>query len=269
MDELVPVITTMFEGQGIPTVNLRDLHGALGVGRDFSNWIKDRIAKYGFTEDQDYVKVSETETPQSGGNLARQKWRAIESSTYSGAQVSIEYHATLDMAKELAMVENSDKGRAVRRYFIEVEKKFKAGASAKIDVRDMGQLTTIALQLIEVNAELRTRVEQAEKTLEVARPKMDFYDRYADADGLYGLQNSARVLSQPPNKFIGWLTNRYLFHQGSALVPYARWVSKGYFVVKAVTVGDRARSQTFMTPLGVQYFSVKLREDAAVFQEEA
>ena len=257
MDELVPVITTMFEGQGIPTVNLRDLHGALGVGRQFSHWVQDRIVKYGFSEGVDFV------TELGEPNLA------IQVSHGGSRTPSIEYHATLDMAKELAMVENSDKGRAVRRYFIEVEKKFKAGASAKIDVRDMGQLTTIALQLIEVNAELRTRVEQAEKTLEVARPKMDFYDRYADADGLYGLQNSARVLSQPPNKFIGWLTNRYLFHQGSALVPYARWVSKGYFVVKAVTVGDRARSQTFMTPLGVQYFSVKLREDAAVFQEEA
>lgn len=97
----------------VQTVNARDLHKALGVGRDFATWIKDRIADYGFLKNVDYVvakTLENTSFPQNWGkpNL--------------GGRPSIDYHITLDMAKELAMVEKTAKGREIRRYFIECEK---------------------------------------------------------------------------------------------------------------------------------------------------
>jgi phage anti-repressor protein len=67
-----------------------------------------RIAKYGFVESQDYVTESRSPNPASGNRGA-----------------STEYHASLDMAKELAMVENNDKGRDIRRDFIAVEKRIR------------------------------------------------------------------------------------------------------------------------------------------------
>ena len=88
--------------EGIETVNARELHGFLEVGRDFSTWIKDRIEQYGFLENVDYA-VSKS-IPQNGGT-------------------AIEYHISLDMAKELSMVERNEKGRIARKYFIECEKK--------------------------------------------------------------------------------------------------------------------------------------------------
>lgn len=85
----------------------RDLHERLEVGRDFTTWVKDRIEEYGFVEGQDYMFCSP--------NLGSKK-------IGSGGHNRTEYHITIDMAKELAMLENNDKGRAVRRYFIQAER---------------------------------------------------------------------------------------------------------------------------------------------------
>lgn len=78
----------------------RNLHEGLGVGRDYTNWIKRRITRYGFVEKVDYeVFANFGENP------------------LGGRPTNI-YRITLDMAKELAMVENNEKGRLIRRYFI-------------------------------------------------------------------------------------------------------------------------------------------------------
>jgi phage anti-repressor protein len=91
-------------------VNARELHAFLDVGKDFSNWVKERIEKYGFEEGTDYVQI----IANSGEN----------SELISGrGRPTKDYLLTLDAAKEIAMVENNEKGRMVRRYFIEVEKR--------------------------------------------------------------------------------------------------------------------------------------------------
>lgn len=89
---------------GIETVSARELHNFLESKRDFPTWFKDRIEKYGFIEGQDFTTIS------GKSKIGRP---------------SIEYYISLDMAKELSMVENNDKGRQARQYFIEVEKKVK------------------------------------------------------------------------------------------------------------------------------------------------
>ena len=110
MNELIQVAERQIGDGTIQTVNARDLHAFLGVGKDFSNWMKDRIQQYGFVENQDFVIGSPV--------LANQSARG-------GDRRSKDYHLTLDMAKELAMVERNDKGREARRYFIECEKALK------------------------------------------------------------------------------------------------------------------------------------------------
>ena len=89
--------------------NARDLHKFLNVGRDFSNWIKNRIKQYGFVKNQDFIVVKNLSSPKRATAKSRQ-------------QVMIDYHITRDMAKELAMIENNEQGRKVRRYFIQMEK---------------------------------------------------------------------------------------------------------------------------------------------------
>lgn len=93
--------------------NARDLHTSLKVGRDFSTWITKRIDEYGFVQGADFLVF---DSPNPGN---QKKGRG-------GDRRSIDYHLTLDMAKELAMVENNDIGRQVRRYFIRVESELRA-----------------------------------------------------------------------------------------------------------------------------------------------
>lgn len=108
MNNLIPVFP-LTEQEDTLLCNARDLHKALGVGRDFSTWIKDRIQAYGFELGPDYVTGTGLSSPDSGSSKAR-------------PQELLEYYLTLDMAKELAMLENNDIGRQVRRYFIQREK---------------------------------------------------------------------------------------------------------------------------------------------------
>ena len=86
---------------GKETVNARDLHKFLEVKTRFNDWFRNRVMSYDFT---DYTAV--TENLVSGGNV-------------------IEYHISIDMAKELSMVERNEKGKQARRYFIEMENKAK------------------------------------------------------------------------------------------------------------------------------------------------
>lgn len=85
-------------------VNARDLHSFLQVGKRFASWIQERIGKYEFIENEDFIAISQNREIGHGRG-------------------KVDYHLTLDMAKELSMVENNDKGREARRYFIAMEKK--------------------------------------------------------------------------------------------------------------------------------------------------
>lgn len=88
-------------------INGEDLHDALGIQTRYSNWILRRIDEYKFVENQDFAKVSKIGQVRNAFGF-----RGVE---------KCEYHLTLDMAKELAMVERSEIGRQVRRYFIQIE----------------------------------------------------------------------------------------------------------------------------------------------------
>lgn len=89
---------------GKQLVSARELHEFLGVKSKYSDWIKNRIKKYDFEEKQDFITVSKI--LENGGR-------------------EYDHAITVEMAKELSMVENNDKGRLARKYFIECEKVLK------------------------------------------------------------------------------------------------------------------------------------------------
>ncbi|EOV5483772.1 antA/AntB antirepressor family protein [Acinetobacter baumannii] len=102
-DQVLDLVEVDIGGDKQFAVDARSLHSFLEVGRDFANWIKQRISKYKFQENVDFVlTVAKT---------------GVRSNV-----VQKDYSLSLDMAKELCMVENNDKGREARRYFIRCEK---------------------------------------------------------------------------------------------------------------------------------------------------
>ncbi|HBC8889438.1 antA/AntB antirepressor family protein [Escherichia coli] len=106
--QLIPVFNGTISNETALLVNARDLHSFLDVGKRFASWIVERIAEYGFVENQDFMIISQVREKIGRGRPAK------------------DYHLTLDTAKELAMVERNEKGRQIRRYFIECEKKLRS-----------------------------------------------------------------------------------------------------------------------------------------------
>ena len=92
-------------GTKINTVDARELYVFLNSKQRFADWIKNRISEYSFEEKKDFF--------------------IILGKTPNGGRPRKEYAITLDMAKELCMVERTKKGRAARRYFIECEEKYR------------------------------------------------------------------------------------------------------------------------------------------------
>ncbi|HEJ9057485.1 TPA: antA/AntB antirepressor family protein [Serratia fonticola] len=116
---LVPVISGQIGGRESNIVSAKALHKALGVGNDFSTWIKLRIDEYGFALGADYAVF---DSPDFRNQSAKND--QLESGWVTkrgGDRRSKDYGLSLSMAKELAMVERNEQGRAVRRYFIQCE----------------------------------------------------------------------------------------------------------------------------------------------------
>lgn len=105
------------ENNGIQAVSGRYLHSFLQSKQDFSTWIKNRIKQYGFVENQDYQVFHQIVKNQS---FAPQNYGAKR-----GGSNKVEYALSIDMAKELSMVERTERGRQARRYFIECEQALK------------------------------------------------------------------------------------------------------------------------------------------------
>ncbi|WP_246118454.1 antA/AntB antirepressor family protein [Apibacter muscae] len=116
MQELVKIT----EQNGKQAVSARELHTFLESKQQFSNWIRNRIKKYGLIENQDYIVFNKFIKNLEGG-------RPLD-----------EYALTLDCAKELAMVEGNLKCKQARQYFIECEKKLREVTQRQIgEVKDL------------------------------------------------------------------------------------------------------------------------------------
>lgn len=102
--QLISIHKEQTIGAEINSADARELHAFLNSEQEFANWIKNRISQYGFLENQDYIIKT----------------------TYTGRRPRKEYFITLNMAKELCMVENNAKGKEARQYFIKCEQELQA-----------------------------------------------------------------------------------------------------------------------------------------------
>ena len=130
MNELIKLQPQTINGNAIETVSARELHSFLESKQDFSTWIKNRIEKYEFVENQDFIKLHKKMENPNGG------------------RPSHEYYVSVSMAKELAMVENNEKGKQARKYFIECEKKLNSTPSTPVQVVGKAEDATRAALLL-------------------------------------------------------------------------------------------------------------------------
>lgn len=149
------------DGEGKQIVSARDLYEYLGVGRDFTTWIKERIEKYQFEENTDFTIVSSFH--QNGGKGGRPK---------------TDYVLRLDMAKELSMIENNDRGREARKYFIECEKKlFDVSKYLKESQDDFSKLLDEAKGMTDLDWALDRSIKNLEKVRKRDKIILALYER--------------------------------------------------------------------------------------------
>jgi phage anti-repressor protein len=152
-NELIPIYENEKRER---SVDARELHEKLGNKRKFADWIKQRIDQYRFIENIDFFKRHNF---VKIGNLTRPQ---------------IDYELTINTAKELAMVENNEIGRKIRRYFIEVEKRYQTITSNPMNIFDCIRL---ALNQIEANQNeiqnVKALSENNTKQIEEIQSKID------------------------------------------------------------------------------------------------
>lgn len=219
MNDLVPIEPMSIGGTTVQTVNARKLWAYIESKQEFANWIKGRIEKYGFVEGEDFT---------------------VEK-FINGRASGTDYHITIEMGKELAMVENNEKGREVRRYFIECERAAKQAFA-------IPQTYAQALQLA---------ADQA-RIIEEQRPAVEFLSRYVEAKASKGIREVAKILGAKEREFVQFLLDEHvMFRQGASLLPYAEHQHAGRFEVKTGTTSGHAYHQSRFTPAGVAWIANK------------
>lgn len=245
MNALIPIEARQIDGEAIQTVNARDLHGFLEVGKDFSNWIKDRIVQYGFVENQDFGIFAETGENSGRGRPAK------------------EYALSLSMAKELAMVERNDKGKQARQYFIECERRANA---PQIDPASLTRMDLIKLAM-EAEAE---RLALEHQVAEQA-PKVAALERIADAEGSLCMRDAAKALQVRPIDLKNWLiVNRWIYGRPghSGWLAYQDRIQQGVLCHKVSTLlredgTEKVVEQMRITPKGSARIAEQMRQKAA------
>ena len=147
MHDLIKIQPHNIGGQTIETVNARELHSFLEVQTRYNDWIIRRISEYSFVEESDFLTL--TQNLVSGGTQKT-------------------HHVSINMAKELAMVERNDKGRQARQYFIECERRLKQPATP--------------LMLSPVESDLRGVAFIADSMRLPESGKLDMFTRYCQAN---------------------------------------------------------------------------------------
>lgn len=148
--EIVPI----YENEkGERLINARELFYALR-GKEtktkFADWIKERLIKYKFIENMDYIC-----------------FRKITKAEKYGNKTMIEYYLTIDTSKELCMIENNEIGRKIRMYFIETEKRYRSIIETPQNIFDVMRL---ALDQIEENEKRLTLIENlSEETKQISK----------------------------------------------------------------------------------------------------
>ena len=225
-----------------PVVSGRQLHEALGVKTKYADWFN-RMIEYGFTENQDFLLLkNEQQTGRGGHN-------------------KVDHIIKLDMAKEIAMIQRTERGKQVRQYFIQVEKDF--NSPEKIMAR--------ALLMAD------KKVHKLEAQIEADKPKVLFADAVSASHTSILVGDLAKLISQNGfkiggNRLFVWLReNGYLIkRKGSDWnMPTQRSMEMKLFEIKESTIthpdGHISVSKTVkVTGKGQQYFINKFLNEEAV-----
>ena len=204
-----------------PTVLGRDLHEMLEVETRYNDWFP-RMCEYGFEEGKDFY--------------------SFLSKNPEGGRPKQEHQLTIAMAKELCMLQRSEKGKQCRQYLIAIEEAWNTPE----------QVMARALRVADET------IKSLTAELESAAPKVQYFDTLVDRNLLTNFRDTAKELHVAPKAFINFLLEKgYIYRDNkSRLRPYQAHTEKGLFEVKefASEFNNKAGIQTLITPKGRETF---------------
>lgn len=209
-----------------PLVSARELHEFLEVGTAYKDWFP-RMCEYGFSEGTDFCSFLSEST---GGRPAQDAM------------------ITIDMAKELCMLQRNEKGKLARQYFIQLEKDWNSPEKVMARALDIAHKTINSLK--ETNSALTVQNT-------IMAPKADYFDQIVDRNLLTNFRETAKQLEVKEKAFISFLVDhKYIYRdKRGKLLPYAD-KNNGLFEVKE-TFNDKTQwsgTQTLITPKGRETF---------------
>lgn len=225
-----------------PTVSARDLHEALEINTRFNDWFS-RMAEYGFENGVDF-NLLKNEKVRLEGN--REVKRDI-----------MDYQISVDMAKQICMIQRSEKGKQYRQYFIDLEKAWNTPEQVMARVLKLADRTIDNLK--EDNKKL---IEDNERM----RPKEIFADAVSASNSSILIGDLAKLLRQNgvdtgQKRLFEQLRNEgYLMKTGSSRnMPKQKYVENGFFQIKETVISNpdgsvRMTKTTKVTGKGQQYF---------------
>ncbi len=149
MNDLIQINQTQINGVEVNSINARNIHEYLEVKTKFADWIKRAIEKYDFIVDEDFAILK-------NGN---------------GNNSFIDYIVTMDMAKELSMLENNPKGKETRKFFIEAEKKSQIVLSIPQQIKLIAQGNQIIDERLTTLENTKRLENWQERSLQVTKNK--------------------------------------------------------------------------------------------------
>lgn len=234
MNELIPI---NYGGES-PTVSARDLHEGLEIKSNFTTWFE-RMKEYGFTE-TDYKKCFPN--MESGCN---------------GGQNMVDYQISVDMAKQICMIQRSEKGRQYRQYFLDLEKAW--NTPEQVFARALKMADQTIAKLKDTNKSLAEKIE-------ADRPKTIFADAVSTSHTSILIGDLAKLICQNgvqtgQKRLFQWMReNGYLMKSGASYnMPMQRYIEQGLFEVKESSVQNpdgsvRVTRTTKVTGKGQLYF---------------
>lgn len=228
MSDLIKITTK----DGKQLVSARELHEFLEIKTDFRKWFP-RMCEYGFAENVDYTPVKFVHPM----NL----------------QECTDYAISIDMAKELSMIQRTEKGKQARLYFIECEKKLKevdAKANLLLSIYNGGQEGIAAAKKL-----TELEVKEATKPL---LPKAEFYDEIIDSTTVIGMKEVADILNVKGygrNNLFKFLREKGILNRKNE--PYRNYIEQGLFKIKEnkYIVNNEVKiiPTTYVTQKGLDY----------------
>lgn len=216
-----------------PTVSARELHEFLEVGTAYKDWFP-RMCEYGFERGRDFNPLKNEQVRFEGNRTVKR--------TVDDAEI------TIDMAKELCMLQRNERGKLARQYFLQLERDW--NSPEKVMAR--------ALQIAEKKiSTLTADLSRATVQNTIMAPKADYFDELVERNTLTNFRETAKQLGVKQKAFINFLMERKFIYRDKRgkLLPYAD-KNDGLFEVKECfnNATQWAGTQTLVTPKGRETF---------------